>query len=74
MENRLICIQGGMVANVIVCDDDFAQTLGFDQILKANDVMGPVHPGMKYENGVFLMPPDETHTDWWAPNIPVTRL
>jgi hypothetical protein len=74
MENRLVCIKDGMVANVIVCDDYFAQTLGFDQILKANEIIDTVQRGMKYENGVFLMPPDDTHTDWWNPNIQVTRI
>ena len=74
MENRLICIKNGMVENVIVCDDEFAKTLGFDQIIKANTVIDTVQPGMKYENGIFLMPPDDTHADWWTPNIQVTRL
>ena len=74
MENRLVCIKDGMVANVIVCDDDFAQTLGFDQVVNVTAFTGTVQPDMKYENGVFLLPPDATHADWWNPNIQVTRL
>ena len=74
MENIIACINGGIVQNVIVCDDAFAQTLGFDQVVNVTNYVGAVHSGMKYENGVFLLPPDETHSDWWTDNIPVTRM
>jgi Leu/Phe-tRNA-protein transferase len=73
MENKIACINGGIVQNIIVCDDALAQTLGFDQVVNINEYQGTVQFNMKYENGVFLMPADDTHTDWWNPNIPVTR-
>jgi hypothetical protein len=74
MENKIACIRNGMVENVIVCDDALAQTLGFDQVVNVTAFTGTVQPDMKYENGVFLLPPDATHADWWNPNIQVTRL
>ena len=73
MENIIACINGGIVQNVIVCDDAFAQTLGFDQVVNVTTYQGPVQIGMKHENGSFLMPADDLHTDWWNPNISVTR-
>ena len=73
MENKIACIKDGLVDNIIVCDDAFAQTLGFDQVINVTNTTATVNIGMKYENGVFLMPPDDTHIDWWNPNIKVTR-
>lgn len=74
MENKIACIKNGAVENVIICDDALAQTLGFDQVINVTAFTGTVQSGMKYENGVFLLPPDATHADWWNPNIQVTRL
>lgn len=74
MENTVACIKDGFVENVIVCDDAFAKTLGFDSVVNVTNFGGLVQLGMKYLNGAFLLPPDETHNDWWNPNIPVTRI
>lgn len=74
MENKIACIKNGLVENIIICDDNFAQTLGYDQVVNITSLQIPIDIGMKYENAIFLMPPDETHSDWWNPNIQVTRL
>lgn len=74
MENKIACIKDGLVENIIVSSDEFAQTLGYDQIVNITNITTLVDIGMKYENGMFLMPPDEAHSDWWNPNIQVTRL
>lgn len=73
MENKIACIKDGLVENIIVSSDEFAQTLGFDQVVNVTNITTLVDIGMKYENGVFLLPPDATHTEWWNPNIQVTR-
>ena len=73
MENKIACIKNGIVENVIICDDEFAKALGYDAVVNVTNYVGRVQAEMKYENGVFLLPPDETHTDWWTDHIPVTR-
>lgn len=74
MENKIACINNGIVETIIISSDEFAQTLGFDQVVNVTNITTLVDIGMKYENNVFLMPPDDTHAEWWNPNIQVTRL
>jgi len=58
MENKIACIKNGVVENVIVCDDAFAQTLGYDAVVNVTNYVGVMQQGMLYVNGQFLPAPD----------------
>lgn len=57
MENKIACIKDGVVDNVIVCDDAFAQTLGYDAVVNVTNYVGIMQPGLLYQDGVFSLPP-----------------
>ena len=75
MENKVALItQDGLVANVIVASDEFAQSLGYANVVNITNYQQNCMAGMKYRDGKFLMPPDEKHQDWWYPSLEVTRM
>jgi hypothetical protein len=51
-----------VVENVIVCDDDFAQTLGYDAVVNVTNYTGVMQPGVLYQNGEFTAPPQPEQT------------
>jgi hypothetical protein len=62
MENKIACIKDGVVENVIVCDDAFAQTLGYDAVVNVTSYVGVMQPGLLYQNGEFTVPPQPEQT------------
>lgn len=75
MENKVALInQDGLVENVIVASDEFAATLGYAQVVNVTNYQGMVQGWMKYQDGKFLLAPDDKHTDWWNPQMEVTRM
>lgn len=58
MENKIACINNGVVENIIICSDAFAKTLGYDQTV--NVTTRAVVLGSQYVGGEFIAPPEET--------------
>ena len=62
MENKIACINNGVVENIIICSDAFAKTLGYDQTVNVTNLNVPL--GSTYANGEFTPPvpvaPEET--------------
>ena len=57
MENKIACINNGVVENIIICSDDFAKTLGYAQTVNVTALS--VVLGSQYVGGEFIAPPEE---------------
>jgi hypothetical protein len=59
METKIALLNNNTVQTVIIGTLEFAQTLGYDQVIDVTNYQGQLQSGMQLVNGVYVMPSEE---------------
>lgn len=59
METKIALLNNNTVQTVIIGTLEFAQTLGYDQVIDVTNYQGQLQSGMQLVNGVYVMPLEE---------------
>jgi hypothetical protein len=55
METKIALLNNNTVQTVIIGTLEFAQTLGYDQVIDVTNYQGQLQSGMQLVNGVYVM-------------------
>lgn len=59
METKIALLNNNTVQTVIIGTLEFAQTLGYDQVIDVTNYQGQLQSGMQLVNGIYVMPLEE---------------